>query len=140
VGLDGLLGEDEPICDLGVEEALSDQIQDLDLARCEVGEARGGLRTCGGAVREFADQPAGDAGCEQRVAGRDDAHGGVSRVLNALGLRDRTQAVVTAYETDSSYQVPHAAIKHRHTSTPGTRRPAKPAVLLSGDRRVLRGS
>ena len=33
VGLDGLLGEEEPVTDLAVDEAVGDELEDLDLTR-----------------------------------------------------------------------------------------------------------
>ena len=36
VGLDGLLGEEEPVPDLAVDEAVGDQLENLDLTRCRL--------------------------------------------------------------------------------------------------------
>jgi hypothetical protein len=61
--------------DLGVGEALGDEPQHLGLARRQLSEplwAHGELWAEAG---ELVDQPAGDGGREERLAGGDDAHG-----------------------------------------------------------------
>ncbi|HEY4829960.1 MAG TPA: hypothetical protein VIH85_24570 [Solirubrobacteraceae bacterium] len=44
MGLDRLLGDDEPVCDLGIRKALGDQLKDLRFARGELLESERGRR------------------------------------------------------------------------------------------------
>src|SRR5580704_1225875 len=75
VRLHRLLGDDQAGGYLRVGQALRDEPQDLSLARSESGEGarrqRVGPRAESG---ELADQAPGDAGREQRLAGRDDPY------------------------------------------------------------------
>ena len=64
VGLDGFLGDDEAVGDLGVGQALGDELEDFGFAWGEVFERGLGLGGCGWAPGEIADQSSGDVGCE----------------------------------------------------------------------------
>ena len=80
VGLDGRLGEDQALGDLGVGQAAGDLEQDLALPggqQLQAGEFGGsdGRRGSGQAVRKGRQQPARDAGSDHRIAVGDRADG-----------------------------------------------------------------
>src|SRR6266540_3313479 len=76
VRLDGALGQVQHRGDLGVGQTASDQGEHLALAGGECGKALGVPRRAGGGGHEVLDQPAGDAGRGDRLAGGDLADGG----------------------------------------------------------------
>ena len=75
VCLDGGLAEEQPGSDLGVGQPAGDQLQDLELALGQLGEALAARGVARRAADVPLDQTLGDRGCEQRFAGRDCSHG-----------------------------------------------------------------
>ena len=71
VVLDRLLGEEQPLADLPVRQALGDEHEDLALLGVERGQPRVLLL----ALADAPQHPVGDRRVEQRLAGRHLAHG-----------------------------------------------------------------
>jgi hypothetical protein len=76
VGADGGLADDELTGDLGVGQAAGDQPEHLDLALGQCSHGGGDVGAGWRSTDELLDEPAGDVGGEQGVAGGDVAHGG----------------------------------------------------------------
>ena len=71
VRLDGGLAEEQPVSDLGVRQPAGDQLQDVELALGQLGEALAARDVARRAADVSLDQALGDGGCEQRFAGCD---------------------------------------------------------------------